>query len=64
MLHQYSNAKPLFNLAVLFVIGGVYNLYWYGVNWRLLAKYKNYQTEPAARRMLTMLCLETAICLR
>ncbi|MBM3256035.1 MAG: hypothetical protein FJZ04_01010 [Candidatus Moranbacteria bacterium] len=40
---EYSPAKSLFNLAVLFIIGGVYNIYWYGVNWRLLSQYKNYR---------------------
>jgi len=39
----YSNIQPLFNLAVLFVIVGLYHFYWYGVNWRLLSKYKNYR---------------------
>jgi hypothetical protein len=51
---KYSNAQPLFNLAVLLVIGGIYHIYWYGQNWQYLAQYKKYRVPNGVKLLVVI----------
>lgn len=46
---EYSKTKPLLNLAILMIVGGIYHVYWYGQNWQYLAQYKKYRVPNGVK---------------